>query len=184
MQFRLIYEGPLKANGGPKDKQHIRRAIHVQLAELIRRPPMQPFKRLVEARHARATENQLSGFTFFPLIAESLRHVADLEVVMFTPEEPGRTITQGGDLDNRMKTLLDALRQPKVPSELPKNDEPREGETPMLCLLEDDNLISGLSITAERLLRPVESKSDVLVIIRVVPKPTYSTIGEVQWSSI
>ena len=184
MQFRLIYEGPLKSNGGPRDKHHIRRAIHCQLKELIQRPPMQPFKRLVEAEHVRATIHKLGDYTFIPLISESLRHVADLDIILLTPEEPGRTITQGGDLDNRMKTLLDALRRPKVLTELPKNVQPNLDETPMLCLLEDDSLISGLSITADRLLRPVANKSNVLVIVKVIPKPTYSTIGEVQWSSI
>jgi hypothetical protein len=184
MQFRLIYEGPLKSNRGPSDKQLIRRAIHPQLKELCTRPPLQPFQRLVAARHERATLHDLSGFTFVPIITERLRHVAEIDIILLTPEEPGRTITQGGDLDNRMKTLLDALRMPKVVDELPKGDVASEHESPFYCLLEDDNLISRLSVSADRLLRPVLDKAHVLAVIQVTPRPTYSTIGETQWVSI
>lgn len=35
-----------------------------------------------------------------------------------------------GDIDNRIKTLLDALRKPKDISELPKVDLPGDGEDP------------------------------------------------------
>ncbi len=184
MEFRLLYEGPLKSNRGPADKQLIRRQIHAQLKELVQRPPMQPFQRLVNAKHDRATIHELGGFTFVPLITERLKHVAQLEVTLLTPEEPGRTITQGGDLDNRMKTLLDALRMPKVLNELPSKDKPKPDESPFFCLLEDDNLISSLSVVADRLLRPVSNKADVVAIVLVTPKPTYSTIGEMQWVSI
>jgi hypothetical protein len=184
MQFRLIYEGPLKSNRGPMDKQRIRREIHTQLKELCTRPQLQPFQCLVNAKNNRATVHELGGFTFVPLVTEKLRHVAEIDVTLFTPEEPGRTITQGGDLDNRMKTLLDSLRIPKVLDELPKADIPSEQESPFYCVLEDDNLISRLTVSADRLLRPVADRSHVLAIIQVTPKPTYSTMGEVQWVSI
>ena len=133
MQFLLIYEGPLKSNRGPEDKQRIRRDIHVQLKELCSRPPMQPFLRLVAAKHERATLRNVGAFTFVPIVTERLRHIAEIDVTLLTPEEPGRTITQGGDLDNRMKTLLDALRMPKVSDELPKAAVPAENESPFYC---------------------------------------------------
>ena len=110
--------------------------------------------------------------------------MAEIDITLLTPEEPGRTITQGADLDNRMKTLLDALRMPKVVDELPKGDVASEHESPFYCLLEDDNLISRLSVSADRLLRPVPDKAHVLAVIQVTPRPTYSTIGETQWVSI
>jgi hypothetical protein len=180
----LLYEGSLKSNRGAAEKQFIRRQLHPQLKELVARPPMQPFRRLVEAKHKRATLHELGPFTFVPIVAESLRHTAELHVTLLVPEEPGRAITQGGDLDNRMKTLLDGLRMPKVASELPKGDTPSDNEAPFYCLLEDDCLVSSLSVLSDRLLRPVEDRSHVVAIIRVVPRPTYSTIGEMKWVSI
>src|SRR5437879_2426081 len=137
MEFRLFYDGPLKSNRGPVDKQVLRREFHRQLKDLVDRKPMEPFKRLVKAKHKRATLIELGGFTFIPLIAEQLDHVAMLSITLLTAEEPGRAVTQAGDLDNRIKTLLDALRVPKSVSELPKDDRPLDGETPFYCLLED-----------------------------------------------
>ena len=163
MEFRLLYEGPLRTNRGPKEKQTLRREFHRQLKELLTRPPMQPFKRLVEAKHKRATIFELCGFTFAPLVSEKLSHVARLDITLLSPEEPGRTVTQGGDLDNRVKTLLDALRMPKVKDEIPNDDAPADGEVPFYCLLEDDNLISGITIVGDRLLCPVLDRSHVFL---------------------
>ncbi len=58
-------------------------------------------------------------------------------------------VYQSGDLDGRMKTLLDALA-------MPQHKEQVLGQTtklnPIFCLLEDDALVSGLEIESERLL--------------------------------
>ena len=184
MEFRLFYDGPLKSNRGPADKQVLRRAFHRQLTDLVNRKPMEPFKHLVEAKHQHATLIEVGAFTFVPIIAERLAHVATLGITLLTPEEPGRAVTQAGDLDNRVKTLLDALRVPKSVGELPKDDRPLEDETPFYCLLEDDALVSGLSVVSDRLLgRNVDPVTAVLVI-HVVPQATASSIGEFRWTNI
>jgi hypothetical protein len=161
----------------------LRREFHGQLKELLTRPPMQPFKRLVDAKHQRALIVEIGGFTFVPLISEKLSHVARLEIILLSPEEPGRVVTQGGDLDNRVKTLLDALRMPKVKEEIPPGDAPKDGETPFYCLLEDDNLISGITVVGDRLLRRVADPSHVFLVIRISPESTGSSLGEVRWTS-
>jgi hypothetical protein len=184
MEFRLFYDGQLKSNRGPTDKQILRREFHRQLKELVDRKPMEPFKRLVEAKHQRATLIDLGGFTFVPVITERLEHVATLSITFLTSEEPGRAVTQAGDLDNRLKTLLDALRVPKSVSELPKDDRPGVGETPFYCLLEDDALVSGLSVVSDRLLRPTADPSAAVLVIHVVPQTTASSIAEYRWTSI
>ncbi len=40
MEFRLTYQGPLSANGSPKEKQEIRRKLRQQLAELWKQLPL------------------------------------------------------------------------------------------------------------------------------------------------
>ncbi len=184
MEFRLFYEGPLKSNRGPSDKQALRREFHRQLKDLVDRKPMEPFKRLVEAKHGRATLIELGGFTFVPIITERLAHVAMLSITLLTPEEPGRAVTQAGDLDNRVKTLLDALRVPKSPTELPRDARPADGETPFYCLLEDDALVSGLTVVSDRLLGRTVDAATVVLMIHVVPQATASSIGEFRWTSI
>lgn len=179
MEFRLVYDGPLKSNRGKDDKHALRRVFHGQLRQLISRKAMAHVKNLIATQQT--TLIQVGAFTFAPLITERLNQVASLHITLLTPEEPGRAITQGGDLDNRLKTLLDALRSPKVLSELPAAAKPTEDETPFFCLLEDDALVNSISVVSDRLLRPTDNSSTVLLIIHVVPKSTLSPLGTVAW---
>jgi hypothetical protein len=182
MEFRLVYDGPLKTNRGAAEKQALRRYFHVQLKELVARPSMHPVRDLIESNHQLATFINLAGFRFAPIITERLQHVAKLHITFLTPDEPGRTITQGGDLDNRLKTLLDGLRAPRVADEVPAGETPQDGEDPFYCLLEDDSLITGLSVTTDRLLRPEADRSAVVLVIHVTPERTFTSIGTSTWN--
>lgn len=92
--------------------------------------------------------------------------IAELDIVFLRPEEPGSVITQGGDIDNRLKTLFDALSIPRA-DQIPVGDSPGKGEDPFHCLLEDDNLITGVNITVDRLLGSNCGHQGVLLLIRV-----------------
>jgi hypothetical protein len=181
MHFRLFYDGPLRANGNTRAKHDIRTAVHVQLRELLSRRAMSHYKEMIDERKEWATFVSVGAFEFVPLISAKLTHVAELHITFLTPEEPGSLITQGGDLDNRLKTLLDALRCPKNLGELPTNQAPADGQTPFLCLLEDDALVSAVSITTDRLLRPAAEPSNVVLVIQVVPRSVHTTLGTEIW---
>ncbi len=60
-------------------------------------------------------------------------------------------IRREGDIDNRLKTLLDSFTMPDQ-NQTP-DGSPDTGETPFFCLLEDDKLITGLAVKTDRLLR-------------------------------
>ena len=181
MEFRLVYEGQLKANGSTSAKHSIRQFVHAQLQELVDRKAMVHMKQKIEQQSHLITRVPIGSFTFVPLISEKLDHVAELHITFLTPEEPGRVITQGGDLDNRLKTLLDALRCPKNLGELPNGAVPAESEAPFYCLLEDDALVSGLSISTDRLLKKNTDPSHVLLVIQVVPRSTLTSLGTATW---
>jgi hypothetical protein len=68
---------------------------------------------------------------------------AKLDILMLKPELPGQIIT-GGDIDNRLKTLFDALTRPRHGQDIPPNWTPAPDEQPLHCLLEDDALISSV----------------------------------------
>jgi hypothetical protein len=88
------------------------------------------------------------GAWFKPLVRESYALHCGLKIRFLRQEPPGR-VYQGGDLDGRMKTLLDALAMPQHSEQvLEKNS----GDRPIHCLLEDDSMISGFEIESERLL--------------------------------
>lgn len=173
MEFILHYRGILPSKGTPKIKQTIRRVFHNQLKILWDQKPLSIVKHsylVPETRSDHADQTllrPLGDFIFAPLVCEKEEWTATLDILLLKPEPPGRIITQSGDIDNRLKTLLDSLRMPHNYRELPSNDSPKDNERPFLCLLEDDNLLTGLSITTDRLLENLTNESEVELIIKV-----------------
>jgi len=90
-----------------------------------------------------------------------------LDILMLRPQPPGHVIS-GGDIDNRIKTLFDALCAPKI-NQLP--DSTSEGlkrieqAGPIRCLMQDDNLITDVSISTDTLLDVDPTSEDVVLII-------------------
>jgi hypothetical protein len=191
MKFTLTYDGELRANGNPRHKWEIRQQISPQLVELWNvSPPLQWLRKnkLVPLREGflipflhhtadRTDYSELSpregwldvctlievkGRHFLPLIRDSLLLHCGLKILFLRKEEPGRLIQQGGDLDNRLKTLFDAL------SMLNEEQVVDAGEGPIYCLLENDRLISGCSIETQRLLsKPNASVNEVRLVVEV-----------------
>ena len=82
---------------------------------------------------------------------------------------PGSIVKSGGDIDNRLKVLFDALRMPQTCDEV-CGDVPAEDENPFFCLLEDYKLISKVQVETNRLLTPPaegEHIHDIHLVIRV-----------------
>jgi hypothetical protein len=90
--------------------------------------------------------------------------------MLLRPEPPGSIISQGGDIDNRLKTLFDALKVPTEPTALPLSAKPTDDENPFFCLLQDDNLITKVQVSTDRLLDSCESTSEVVLLIHVTTK--------------
>jgi hypothetical protein len=55
---------------------------------------------------------ECGGRSFLPLVRETHALMCGLKILFLRKEKPGR-VYQGGDLDNRVKTLLDALCIPQ-----------------------------------------------------------------------
>jgi hypothetical protein len=90
------------------------------------------------------------------------------------PSMPGE-IMQSGDIDGRLKTLFDALRMPNPKAELGGYDVPLPDENPFDVLLEDDKLITHVSVTTDVLLQPTghspDPVNDARLVIAVTIKP-------------
>lgn len=177
MEFRLYYRGPLKSNGNVEHKQAIREQLHQQLKQLWDQKPLSDLKdKLLSGQHELGCIRPLEGFVFAPLVQGRIDLIADLDITLLRPEEPGAIVTQAGDVDNRLKTLFDALRMPQKRSEIPTKSTPENTDSPFFCLLEDDNLISALKVTTDRLLDSVSSPSEVVLILHVHTKVTRATM--------
>lgn len=180
MRIVLHYRGPLKANAGPVHKHELRRHFHLQLRQLWSQKPLVELTAALQPEKDPAQYHFLrpmSPFTFAPLITEEVNAVAELDVILLRPEPPGGLITQGGDIDNRLKTLFDALSMPPQANALPPGAGPAADESPLFCLLEDDNLIVSIAVRTEQLLEPVIDSSLVDATIAVETRVTRHTIG-------
>lgn len=175
MEFTLYYRGDLKANRGPKEKQELRRHFHSQLKCLWEQMPLKERHKLLEKEPKSGDVGILkliNGFYFAPLVTEKLNLIAELKITLLRPEAPGSIITQAGDIDNRLKTLFDALKVPSEPTAIPSGDQPVAGEDPFFCLLEDDNLITKVGVETDRLLDECKSTSEVVLLVHVTTKTT------------
>lgn len=174
MEFRLTYQGELFSTQ-PDDlskhkqtkreiKHHIRRHFHRQLKHLWQTTPSlktgeetSGYTFLVDGLieypkqdlESVAKRYSLYGFNFVPLVRSELKLMCGLDVLFLRPSIPGELYK--GDLDNRVKTLLDALRIPTAGEEYSERT-PEQDEKPFYCLLEDDKLITKLSVETDRLL--------------------------------
>jgi len=117
----------------------------------------------------------VEGKYFVPLVCKKLDLVAELNITMLRTDAPGNIISQGGDIDNRIKTLLDALSVPDT-NQVKKFKEDCTILNPVNCLLEDDSLITKLSISTSRLLNRFENNSDVILLIGVTTQRVIQTV--------
>ena len=182
MTFTLYYRGRLRSNAGPEAKQDLRRQFHPQLRQLWEQKPLVDFKRFLlpaQGTDTLCVLRQNGAWTFAPLVCDQLHLTAEISVLMLRPEAPG-SIVHSGDIDNRIKTLLDALKAPTEATALPRNCDQTDDERPLFCLLEDDRLVTKLTVETERWLDPMAPSDEVVLWVKVVTtqrKVTISTIG-------
>lgn len=171
MKFRLYYRGELKSCQGKgntvKHKQEMRRLFHPQLSRLW---SIDPF---LQDNYKRRSPLliQRNNFSYLPIVCNKFSTISELDILFLRPQKPGNVF---GDIDNRIKTLIDSLRIPNN-GEIPDNDFPQENEDPFFCLLEDDSLVSHFSVTTDHLLDS-NDKYEVLVIITVTVNKAVSYI--------
>jgi hypothetical protein len=181
MDFRLTYAGPLYAQNnreGPNKVAHkhaLRRHFHQQLKAIweqhpvlvgytnLRRdyPNMLHEEKMFEPYHR-------EGFTWQPLVRGG-KHglVCRLHILMLRHGGQGGVLT---DIDNRLKTLFDALQLAQRSEDLPKDANgntivPAPDETPFYVLLENDHLITAVSVETDTLLEPVRDPANLNKLI-------------------
>lgn len=208
LEFRLVYQGLLQGsdekNTRSEHKHAIRRYFHKQLVRLWE--VKQPLKGRAEFhyRHSDAQTGvtvdktgidlvtdrfSLGGQKFIPIVQKEWSLSCSLDILLLRRDH--FPLINSGDLDNRVKTLLDALRIPTV-GEYCQGDE-----NPLYCLLENDNLVSELKVTADLLMCPPEqivhspnvniygeqTVKDIhaLALIHVMIKPTHVAAGNLDF---
>ena len=199
MQFHLTYEGPLKGAGSttPDHKHDLRRVFHRQLKRLwgthqflkdvkhgsyVNAPNINPDLPMWEGL---AQRYRVGSYRFVPLVREELALTCSLNILFLRPDLPGNLI-RSADIDARLKTLFDALQMPQEIGQMGGQQTPQDGEDPFYCLLQDDELISHVSVETDLLLENThlaktknELINDARLIIDVTVQPYYLTMGNI-----
>ena len=124
----------------------------------------------------------LYGFNFVPLVTLDLNLLCGLDILFLRTGKPGEVL-RSGDIDNRLKTLFDALRIPEANENYSARSASAD-EKPFFCLLEDDKLITKVSVETDQLLQNVSAKSDVndvRLVITVRLRPYEMHLGNMQF---
>jgi hypothetical protein len=205
MRFTLTYVGDelkstRKDDNRKKEKQILREGFHDQLKELweasnllakIDRSKL-PTPTLVNGTFdlprplPEHQEEKFASFlfrvpchsaVFVPLITAPMEAECHLALRIGRPAKAGSIVYAGGDLDNRLKTLFDALSAPRSNDSV---DASQLDQAEYFCLLSDDVLVTGLSIESYQLLgtaRPEDYIDLNLTVTITARTPMYGTLG-------
>ncbi len=183
MKFRLLYEGPIapRQRINVEDIHSIRMQLHPQIEALWRFLPLSDH---IEILREEAPQGELAifersnGVLFAPLVTERNNLACELDITLLRQQAPGQLVGDGGDLDNRLKTLFDALRMPST-NEARQAKIQVNGTTPIYCLLQDDKLIGRVNVETDRLLRTTTDPRDLVAIIQVQVRTTRATFANI-----
>ena len=151
MKFKLLYFGDILIN--PKKRaQHIagiRMQFHPQLKKLVEHSPWNNLTQYMVPNPTKSpiTTRHVGGIDWNPIITPNLKLIAELDIQMLHPEIVG---VPRSDIDNRVKTIMDGLRCPQNEHEIGSNTPNNIG--PIYTLLDDDHLITKLSVNTSHLL--------------------------------
>ena len=117
------------------------------------------------------------GFNWLPIANCKSGLICKLDILILRKGPPGEVPT---DIDNRIKTIFDALRKASGPGELHTKSgvlvPTSADQDPFYVLLEDDKLITHAAVTSDTLLEPIDDPSvppenAVRLVIGVAIKP-------------
>jgi hypothetical protein len=176
VRFSLTYDGPLLSAGEKntrvKHKNELRAFFNTQVLAVSMLGDFGRFQ--MDQSKVASMRREFRSIPFYCLVPRTLEASCSLTIKLMRSERPG-DIVHGGDLDNRLKTLLDALRMPTNDNEvIPEvySETIRQHGPGVFCLLEDDSLVSDLNISTGRNFHYGPCKQDdVRLIIDVELRP-------------
>ena len=190
MRFRLLFEGEIKPRqkARPAHIHAIRQSFHPQVARLWDHAPLVGLKDkwlldrvdpdpTPEQKFFYARIEDMGGRRFSSIVAKDLG--AELDIIFLRQQARGQLIGEGGDIDNRLKTLFDALRMPSKAEVQQLGNFAANDAQPLHCLLRDDAFIHRVNVETDRLLRDAKARELVAIInvTIVVTRVTWDTLS-------
>lgn len=174
MKFTLTYRGGLKSRGDKYERQRVRNYLSGQHERLWSHGAFQLGKSELAGPEVRSIHDR----QFVPLVTRESGLRVALDVLLLQQSSGESPLGDHGDIDNRLKTLFDALRVPQHEGEAGRPDG-YDFDGPVYCLVEDDSLIEKVSLELERWLDPTAGSRDVLAVVRVTTRVQRVTYGNI-----
>ncbi|SEP14913.1 hypothetical protein SAMN02990966_04116 [Rhodospirillales bacterium URHD0017] len=108
---------------------------------------------------------RMNGCRFVPLVRKEISLSCSLRILFLRRDFPA-SVLNAGDIDNRLKTLIDALRMPSSPAEMPIG--PQAGEDPFFVLLDDDRQITHVEAETDAALAGPDDRENDPSFARLV----------------
>ena len=164
MKFELFVVGEIKSGNAGRGRSEnifeIRKQLEPQLRRVWESQPLLEFDKQKGIRGSisglmtNMVCRWVSNTRFIPVICEGLHLAARIEFTFYEPTGSLSVASEVSDIDNRLKTLFDALRYPRDVNEIGDRDYGNEFH----CLLDDDIRIWEITVKRTRLLRDMEGQ--------------------------
>lgn len=157
----------------------IRREFDRQLSKVWGKAPFAVLKKWEDSGFVSGAPRftrEVGGHTFVPLYGEDVGVGVDLDITLLTGMPAKKRVISAGDLDNRIKRLIDGLRIPSGHGEMSKT-LPESGR--WHCLLRDDSAVLGLRARLGTYLGS-DDPSVSCAILRVKPVALKVTTGNLE----
>lgn len=122
-------------------------------------------------------------FRYVPLVWAENSLFCSLLILFLRRDWPAPVLT-AGDIDNRVKTLVDALSIPRAGQNF--SAIPGDGENPFFVLLDDDRQVTHLEVETDSALLPSPKDPNDLsyarIIITVDIRPYYVSMFNLSWA--
>jgi hypothetical protein len=185
VKFRLLYEGELapRQRVSVGDLHSIRMQLHSQIKALWQYRPLSDYTGWLREKPERpgdyAIWERSNDVLFSPLISRKNHLMCELDITLLRQQASGQVLDEGGEIDNRLKTLFEALQKPSTEEAQTAATTKRADDDPIHCLLQDDALVTRVNVETDRLLRPIEGQFDLVAIIQVTVVLTRVSFGTI-----
>jgi hypothetical protein len=146
MDIHLTYRGRIPSKSTSLEAVwNMRKSFHVQLAKLWGKQPfdiLEDWEKSGFASGARNFLRQIEDQVFVPFYSEAVGIGVQLDIKLLTGSPPQQSTISSGDLDNRIKRIIDALRAPTQRGELIQNLLPKSR---WYCVMDDGSAVKQLN---------------------------------------
>lgn len=182
MEIILTFEGRIPGQRRSPDNQmavwEMRSAFDHQLSKLWAKSPFEQLNDWYQDRHQKRVpqiSKPIGETDFVPFYGRPVGIGVALKVTLLTGIPVQKKVVEAGDLDNRFKRVIDALRIPKQ-QEIPNSVTLKSR---FLCLLADDDVVSRIDAETGVYLSSDDPQHS-FVIVRATPTPIRVTLDNLE----